>query len=67
MGSLEADLLLCNDQIQELVSVRLLIRTTPPERPDASSMYKCAISYERALALARHLDIALNELLWETN
>ncbi|KAH8107296.1 origin recognition complex subunit 5 C-terminus-domain-containing protein, partial [Phellopilus nigrolimitatus] len=52
--------------IQELISLRVLYRTTPQERIEASS-FKCGIGYEQALSLARKLGMPLIELMWEPN
>jgi len=53
-------------QITELTSMSLLHRTSPPDRLDGPPMFKCAISYEDALGLAKELDVSLNDLLWDS-
>jgi origin recognition complex subunit 5 len=45
--------------------MRLLHRTSPSDRIDGPPMFKCGISYDVALALARQLDVPLNDLLWD--
>lgn len=52
-------------QVMELTSMRLLHRTTPSDRLDGPPMFRCAISYEAALAVAKDLKVPLNELMWE--
>ena len=52
-------------KMQDLISLRLLHRTTPLERIE-NSVYKCGISFDQANALARKLKIPLKELLWES-
>lgn len=52
-------------QIMELTSMRLLFRTSPTDRLDGPPMFKCAISYDTTLALAKQLMIPLNDLLWD--
>ena len=52
-------------QIMELTSMRLLFRTSPIDRLDGPLMFKCAISYDTTLALAKQLMIPLNDLLWD--
>lgn len=49
----------------ELTSMRLMHRTSSPERLDGPPMFMCGVSYEIALALARQLDLPLNDLLWD--
>ncbi|KAI0360740.1 hypothetical protein OH77DRAFT_1418741 [Trametes cingulata] len=51
--------------IMELASMRLLIRTSPPERLDGTPMFKCGIGYELAAKLARELGIVLSDLMYE--
>jgi len=51
--------------IMELTSMRLLHRTSPSDKLDGPPMFKCGISYDVALALARRLDVPLNDLMWE--
>ncbi|PPQ85122.1 hypothetical protein CVT25_004222 [Psilocybe cyanescens] len=51
--------------VVELASVRLLHRTSPADRLDGPPQFKCAISYETALLLAKQLNISLNDLLWD--
>jgi len=45
--------------------MRLLHRTTAVDRLDGPPQFKCAISYDMALVLAKQLDVALNDLLWD--
>ena len=52
-------------QIMELTSMSLLFRTSPMDRLDGPPMFKCAISYDTTLALAKQLVIPLNDLLWD--
>lgn len=40
-------------------------RTTKPEVIDGPPTFKCAISYEVALALSKELKVSLPDLLWE--
>ncbi|KAI0708090.1 origin recognition complex subunit 5 C-terminus-domain-containing protein [Cerioporus squamosus] len=51
--------------IVELGSMRLLVRTTPPDHLDRVPMYKCGIGYELAIKLAKSLGIILNDLVYE--
>ncbi|KAF9044305.1 origin recognition complex subunit 5 C-terminus-domain-containing protein [Panaeolus papilionaceus] len=51
--------------VMELTSMRLLHRTSPVDRLDGPPMFKCVVSYEECLALAKQLDVALNDLLWD--
>ncbi|OSX57417.1 hypothetical protein POSPLADRAFT_1061624 [Postia placenta MAD-698-R-SB12] len=51
-------------QIMELASMRLLLRASP-DKLESTPTYKCGISYETALALAKDVGIMLNDLLWE--
>ncbi|KAI0701668.1 putative origin recognition complex, subunit 5-like protein [Earliella scabrosa] len=51
--------------IVELASMRLLIRTSPPDRLDGTPTFKCGIGYELAVKLARGLGIILNDLVYE--
>jgi origin recognition complex subunit 5 len=50
-------------QIMELASMRLLLRTSPPDRIDGPPTFKSAISQDTALLLAKQLQIPLNDLL----
>ena len=45
--------------------MRLLHRTSPADRIDGPPMFKCGISYDVTLTLARQLDVPLNDLLWD--
>jgi len=45
--------------------MRLLHRTSAPDRLDGPPMFKCAISYDATLTLAKQLMIPLNDLLWD--
>ncbi|KAF5370931.1 hypothetical protein D9615_009797 [Tricholomella constricta] len=51
--------------VMELTSMRLLHRTTPGDRIDGPPSFKCGISFEVALALAKQLAIPLNDLMWD--
>ena len=57
--------LFLNTQIMDLTSMRLLHRTSPPERLDGPPMFRSAVSYDTALGIAKQLDVALNDLLWD--
>ncbi|KAH9834986.1 origin recognition complex subunit 5 C-terminus-domain-containing protein [Rhodofomes roseus] len=52
-------------QVMELSSMRLLMRTSPPEKIDSVPTFKCGISYDTALKLAKDVGIPLNSLVWE--
>ena len=55
-------------QISELVAMRLLHRTTPPERIDGPPAFKCGISQARAFELARDVGIgSLADFMWDPN
>ena len=49
----------------ELASMRLLLRTSPADRLDGPPTFKCGVSYEVALRLAKDVGIPLNTLMWE--
>ncbi|KAF9648347.1 hypothetical protein BDM02DRAFT_3240307 [Thelephora ganbajun] len=51
--------------ITELTAMRLLRRVSPPERLDGPPMFKCAITYEVALRVAKDLGVPLNDLIFE--
>jgi len=51
--------------IMELTSMRLLFRASPSDRLDGPPMFKCAVSYDATLALAKQLMIPFNDLLWD--
>ncbi|RPD65379.1 hypothetical protein L226DRAFT_567376 [Lentinus tigrinus ALCF2SS1-7] len=51
--------------IVELASMRLLVRTSPPDSLDRVPMFKCGIGYELAIKLAKSLGIILNDLVYE--
>ncbi|KNZ75989.1 Origin recognition complex subunit 5 [Termitomyces sp. J132] len=51
--------------VMELTSMRLIHRTTPGDRIDGPPSFKCGISYDVALALAKELSIPLNDLMWD--
>ncbi|KAF7313925.1 hypothetical protein HMN09_00550800 [Mycena chlorophos] len=51
-------------QIIELADAGLLQRTTTTDKLDGAT-FKCGISYKTAETLARQLDVALNDLLWD--
>ncbi|KAG9310424.1 putative origin recognition complex, subunit 5-like protein [Chiua virens] len=52
-------------QIAELTFMRALHRTSATDKLDGPPMFKCGISHEVALRLARDLDVPLNELMWD--
>ena len=52
-------------QIMELTHNRLLDRTAPSDRLDGPPMFRCGISYDVALALAREIQVPLNDLMWD--
>ena len=53
-------------QVNHLASMHLLHRTSPDSNKlELSPSFKCGISYEVALKLAKDLDVALNDLLWD--
>lgn len=43
----------------------LLYRTSPVDRLDGPPMFKCGISYEGVLGVAKDLDVLLNDLFWD--
>lgn len=45
--------------------MRLLRRVSPPERLDGPPMFKCAITYDAALGIAKDLGVPLNDLIFE--
>ncbi|KAI0067066.1 hypothetical protein BV25DRAFT_1274302 [Artomyces pyxidatus] len=51
--------------ITELASMRLLHRTSQPDKIDGPPTFKCAVSYEVALALGRDLRVPVLDLMWE--
>ncbi|THH14773.1 hypothetical protein EW146_g5606 [Bondarzewia mesenterica] len=58
----------CNSiQVVELSTMSLLHRTSPPEKFDGPATFRCGISYEVALALARDLQVPLLDLMWDSN
>jgi origin recognition complex subunit 5 len=52
-------------QITELTAMGLLRRASPPERLDGPPMFKCAITHEAALRVAKDLGVPLNDLIFE--
>ncbi|GBE84648.1 predicted protein [Sparassis crispa] len=52
-------------EIMELASMRLLLRTSPPDKLDMAPTFKCGISYEVALRLSRDVGVMLNDLMWD--
>ncbi|KAI0035764.1 origin recognition complex subunit 5 C-terminus-domain-containing protein [Vararia minispora EC-137] len=52
--------------IAELAKMHLLQRTSPPDKIDGPPTFKCGISHDLALTLARDMHIPLLELLYET-
>ena len=57
--------LFLNTQIMDLTSMRLLHCTSPPERLDGPPMFRSTVSYDTALGIAKQLDVALIDLLWD--
>ncbi|OAX34000.1 putative origin recognition complex, subunit 5-like protein [Rhizopogon vinicolor AM-OR11-026] len=51
--------------ITELTSMRALHRTNASDKLDGPPMYKCGISYWVAGALAKDLQVPLNDLMWD--
>ncbi|KAG0697046.1 OPT oligopeptide transporter protein-domain-containing protein [Suillus ampliporus] len=51
--------------ITELTSMRALHRTTAVDKLDGPPMYKCGISFWVAGALAKDLQVPLNDLMWD--
>ncbi|KDR79267.1 hypothetical protein GALMADRAFT_154215 [Galerina marginata CBS 339.88] len=51
--------------VMVLTAIRFLHRTSPADRLDGPLQFKSAISYDAALALAKELKVALNDLLWD--
>ncbi|KAG6808886.1 hypothetical protein H0H92_002472 [Tricholoma furcatifolium] len=51
--------------VMELTSMRLIHRTTVGDRIDGPPSFKCGISYDVALTLAKLLSIPLNDLMWD--
>lgn len=45
--------------------MRLLRRVSPLERLDGPPMFKCAITYDMALMVAKDLGVPLNDLIFE--
>ncbi|KAM5531163.1 hypothetical protein V8D89_015184 [Ganoderma adspersum] len=52
--------------IVELISMRLLVRTSTTESLDRTPTLKCGIGYDLAVKLARSLGIVLSDLIYET-
>ncbi|PFH49483.1 hypothetical protein AMATHDRAFT_41543 [Amanita thiersii Skay4041] len=52
-------------EIIDLAHKRLLHRTSPMDKLDGPPMFKCGVMYEDVLALAKELDVPLNDLLWD--
>lgn len=65
LAYLRTALIFSVSKVMELTSMRLLHRTTPSDRLDGPPQFKCAISYDATLALAKELKVALNDLLWD--
>ncbi|KAF8841357.1 small oligopeptide transporter [Paxillus ammoniavirescens] len=53
--------------ITEMTFMRALHRTTGMDKLDGPPMFKCGISHEVALALARDVDVPLNDLIIRPN
>ncbi|KIJ14874.1 hypothetical protein PAXINDRAFT_78384, partial [Paxillus involutus ATCC 200175] len=51
--------------ITEMTFMRALHRTTGMDKLDGPPMFKCGILHEVALALARDVDVPLNDLMWD--
>ena len=49
-----------------MASMWLLHRTSPADKLEGPPMFKCGISYEDTLGLAKELDVPLNDLLWDS-
>lgn len=49
----------------ELTLMRALHRTSAVDKLDGPPMFKCGVGYEVVLALARDLDVPLNDLMWD--
>ncbi|KAF7377508.1 Origin recognition complex subunit 5 [Mycena sanguinolenta] len=49
----------------ELADIGLLHRTSPSDKLDGPPTFKCGISYNTSAALARQLDVTLDDLLWD--
>ncbi|KAF8638455.1 hypothetical protein AX17_002189 [Amanita inopinata Kibby_2008] len=49
--------------VVELASMRLLHRTSPADRLEGPPMFKCGVSYDEVLGLAKELDVPFNDLL----
>ncbi|KAG6914474.1 hypothetical protein DXG01_017051 [Tephrocybe rancida] len=62
---MEASRVAIYSAVVELTSMRLLHRTTVGDRIDGPPSFKCGISYDVALALAKQLTIPLNDLMWD--
>ncbi|KAI0791547.1 origin recognition complex subunit 5 C-terminus-domain-containing protein [Irpex lacteus] len=52
-------------QVAELAAAHLLYQTSPADKLEMSSVFKCAVGYDVALALAREVVVPLNDLLWD--
>lgn len=48
-----------------LTTAQLLYQTSASDKIDGPPMFKCGISYEVALALAKDVNVGLNDLLWD--
>ncbi|KAF9269119.1 hypothetical protein L218DRAFT_420523 [Marasmius fiardii PR-910] len=51
--------------VNELISLHLLHRTSATDKIDGPPMFRCDISLNIALSLAKRLGVTLNELLWD--
>ncbi|KAK2463847.1 hypothetical protein APHAL10511_004152 [Amanita phalloides] len=51
--------------VVELASMWLLHRTTSVDKLEGPPMFKCGVSYDDVLGLAKELDVPLNDLLWD--
>lgn len=45
--------------------MRLLVRTSPPDRLDGVQTFKCGIGFDLAVKIARSIGIVLNDLMYE--
>ncbi|KAK1235701.1 hypothetical protein PQX77_001072 [Marasmius sp. AFHP31] len=51
--------------VMELTTLRLLHRTTAGDKLDGPPMFKCSITHDVALSLAKQLGVKLNDLVWD--
>ncbi|ETW75282.1 hypothetical protein HETIRDRAFT_423004 [Heterobasidion irregulare TC 32-1] len=53
--------------VVELSTARLLHRTSPSDKLDGPPTFKCGISYDVAMALAKDLSVPLLDLMWDSS